>query len=363
MEKKPTLESFTLLNLLIFHSSYIETFLYPLFDKSSKLFMTNHLSIIIIGINFYVLIKCSIVQTQKIDNNNETCVENQFQIGSMNHLKVCYFNDIQNRSILVWFTIEESLQDTFDFYRFILRSMDNLLSSNIIIEILTNFTELIDFSNSLRMFNLDSGRYEVCIEFQSNFSKFIYRPRDGCISIQIGRSSYVLSKENPTPLLIALATGIVLFFILGLIVQWAKVKRKKKVQDDVNKPRSRSSSVLSTISLRQKHDSLIRNFFHRHIDQPRSSHMHQWVLNRVLRHRILTEEQEFERPRSFQKWTKQFFTSTDQSSRTQTIPSSEPNLPTTIIYTTTEKEHHQIPSRKISFDLPPPEEYEMTSEN
>jgi hypothetical protein len=65
----------------------------------------------------------------------------------------------------------------------------------------------------------------------------------------------------------------------------------------------------------------------------------------------------------FKNGLNSFFTSTDQSSRTQTIPSSEPNLPTTIIYTTTEKEHHQIPSRKISFDLPPPEEYEMTSEN
>jgi len=235
--KIKTLESFTLSDLLIFHSSDREADLYPLSDKSSQIFMINHLSIIIIGINFYVLSKCSVVQTQKLDNNKEICVENQFQISSTNHLKLCYFNDIQNHSILVWFIIEESLNDTFDFYRFILRSMDNLLSSNIIIKTLTNFTKLVDFNNSLRIFNLDSGRYEVCIEFQSNFSIFIYRPRDGCIQIQIGQSSQVSSKQNQTPLLIILATGIVLFFILGLIVQWAKSKRKK-CQYDVNKPRS-----------------------------------------------------------------------------------------------------------------------------
>jgi hypothetical protein len=315
--------------------------------------MINHLSIIFIVINFYILTKCAIVQTRRVDNRKEICIENQFQTLSMNHLKVCYLNDIEHHSILVWFTIGKSLNDTFDFYRFILRSIDDLLSSNIIIETLTNFTKLVDFNNSLRIFNLDSGQYEVCIEFQSNFSAFIYQPRDGCISIQIGKFYHGSFKQCSIPLLITLASCIVLFFILGLVVQWAKVKHQKKQNDDDNNSKVRSRT-LSTLSLKQQRDRLVRNFFHRHIDQPRPSRIRQWARNRAFRHRISPQEHEFEKPKSLQKWTKHLFTSIDQSLQTishNKLPSLEPNLPTDNIYTISEKEHYQIPFRKISFHL------------
>jgi len=332
--------------------------------------MINHLSIIFISIHFYLPSKCSVVHIGRTDNNKEICVENQFQSVSTHYLKVCYFNDIQDRSILVWFTIEKSLNDTFDFYRFILRSMDNPLSTTVIIETLTNFTKLIDFNNSLRMFNLDSGYYEVCIEFQTNSSPFIYQLRDGCISIEVGKSSHESFTQSPTPLMIALASSIAGFFILGLVVQWGKGKRQKKLQDDVKKPQSPSSTIISSISLKEKHDRLIRNFFHRHLDQPRPSRMRQWARNRAFRHRISVQEQEFEIPKSLQKWNQYFSTSTHESSQPQfqieiisddEIPSGIPNLTTNNIYTISEKEHDQISSRKVSFHLSPSEADAMAS--
>jgi hypothetical protein len=325
--------------------------------------MFNHLCIIFININLILLIKCPIVQSQKLKTSKEICIE----VHSHNHLQVCYFNDISNHSSLVWFTIEKPLNGTFDSYRFIIRSIDNLLLSCVIIETLTNFTKLVDFNNSLRIFNLDSGQYEVCIEFQSNATAFIYQPRDGCIPIRIGKSLQDSFKQSSTPLLIALASGIVLFFILGLVVQRFKAKRRKQYQDE-DKPRSRSSSILSSISLRQQRDRLARILFHRHIDQPRNSTMRQWARIRAFRHRTLTQEQEFERPKSLRRWSKRLFTSPDQSSQPRSraetisqnrIPSSEPILTTNNIYTIFGKEDYQIPSRKVSFHLLPTEEYEM----
>lgn len=255
--------------------------------------MINYFSLIFISI---ILIKCTIVQIHPTDNRKESCVENPFQRISANNFTVCYLNDIESQSIVVWFINGKIVNETFDYYRFVLRSIDNSISSNIIIKSLTNFTKLIDFKNSLRMFNLESSQYEVCIEFQSNFSRFVYQPRDGCISIPIGELSHQSFKQCSTALPIALASGIVLFFILGLIVQWAKKKRQNNNNgDDNNETRLRSSSILSTISLRQQSDRVIRNLFHRYIDQPRSSRLRQWARSRAFRHRILTQDHEFEK--------------------------------------------------------------------
>ena len=326
--------------------------------------MINHLFLII---NLLLVTKYKIVQTQTIKTSEGMCVDNHLQIISINPFDVCYLNDISDNSIVVWFTIEESLNDTFDFYRFILRSSDKSLSSNGIIKLLTNFTELIDLKNSLRIFNLNSNEYDVCIEFDSNRTKFIYQPRDGCISIEIGKSSHETLKHTPGTLLIALAVAIILFFILGLVVQWAKGKYQKKQLDD-DKPRTRSSSILSAITSKEQRDRFVRNLFHRHIDQPRASRMRQWARSRAFRHRVSTPEHEFEKPRIFRKRSRQLFPSTDRlsepRSRTGTIsrtrtPSLGSMLTTNNIYTISENEHTKMPSKRPSFHLSPTEEYEM----
>lgn len=281
-----------------------------------------------------ILIKIVIIQTH---NSNEICVENPFQTISANNFTVCYLNDIENHSILVWFTIGKIVNDTFDSYRFILRSIDDhKISSNIMIKILTDFTKLIDFYNSLRIFYLDSGQYEICIEFQSNFTKFIYQPRDGCIAIEIGHLIHRSFHQSSIPLLIALTSGIVLFFILGLVVQWFKTKHQNNSNNNNKLRQSHSSHVFSTAALKQQSDRIIRNLFSRHIDQPRSSRIHQWARNRAFRHRISTQEHEFDTSKC--------------GSLNQSFP---PNLITSHI---SQQQQHS----KMSFDLyPSNEEYEM----
>ena len=308
------------------------------------------------------------VQTQKHKAEQEICVENQVEIKSIDHFKLCYLNNRQDQFTLVWFVIESSLNATFDFYRFVLRSDDESSSARPTTEILTNFTGLIDFNNSLRMLNLDTGEYEVCIEFKSDSPAFVYQPRDGCIIIEVGTSRHSF-KQSLTPLLIALASGIVIFFILGLVVQWGKNKRQKRLQDEMNEPRRRSSSVFSATALKQQRDRLIQNFVQRYIDEPRSSRMHQWALNRAFRHRIDTPEQElFERPNFFRKWSRNLLLSGDQSppSRPRRSSNSHSQIPvfapvqtTNNIFTLSGREHQQAAPRKFSFHLSPPEEFQM----
>ncbi|CAF1049002.1 unnamed protein product [Rotaria sp. Silwood1] len=299
-------------------------------------------------------------------SNQDISINDYNQTSSTNPLQVYYSNDIQNQSIIVWFTIERSLNNMFDSFRFILRSIDSFSLSNIIIRTLTNFTKLVDFNNSLRIFNLETGQYEVCIEFQMDSTRFIYEPRDGCIPMRIGKSSFELLTPSPAPLLITLACSIVIFFILGLVVQWAKEKRRRKRQDSQS-TRSRSSSFLSSISLKQQRDRLIKNLFHRHIEQPEVSDMRQWARDLTCRHRISEQEQNVKRRKPFLQWHKHFFPVKDyllqEQPRTRTMLhdrnlSSEPILTRNSISTISEQVHYETPSRKISFDLSIPEEYE-----
>jgi hypothetical protein len=164
---------------------------------------------------------------------------------------------------------------------------------------LTNFTELIDLNNSLQILNLDSGQYEICIDFQSNSTSYIYSPRYGCIPIRIGKLLHGSFKQSSTQLLIALTTGIILFLIVCHIVQ--SLKKTKQLSKD--KQQFRSSSILLTTSLKKQRDGIVRKLFRRHMDQSNNSRMQQWARNRAFRHRISTQEQEI------QQWNKQILTS------------------------------------------------------
>jgi hypothetical protein len=313
--------------------------------------MINHLFIILIGFTLLLSIKCLIVHTQRAKDNEEICVKDHFQSTSRNDLRLCYMNNNRDRSILVWFTVSQSLSDKFHSYRFILRSIEESLFSTLHIQILTNFTELIDLNNHLRIINLNVGQYEICVEFHLNSSLFIYQPRDGCIPIRIGELLHGAFKQSSIQLLIALTAGIVLFFILGLIVQRIKGKRARNDQPKHKSPdqeqRPRTSSILSAVSLRKQRDRIVRKLFRRHIDPPSTSRMRQWARNRAFRHRISTQEQETERPRL------------NHLPETK-ISEDSPSLSTSIVTT---NDIYVIPtnesSQKISFYLNPSEDYEL----
>ena len=270
--------------------------------------MFNYFLLILLT-NFIFSTTCLIIHTQRSKDHQEICIKNYFQ----NNLRVCYLNNNRNRSILVWFIIDNTLLDLFHLYRFILRSIDEISLSTRNIHILTNFTELIDLNNSLRILNLDTGQYEICIDFQSNITSYIYSPRNSCIPIRIGELLHRSFKQSSIQLFIALISGIILFLILGLVVQWIKTKRIENQQDDKKikedpEQRSRNSSILSTVSLKKQRDRIVRKLFRNHIDQLDDSQMRQWARNRAFRHRISTQEQEIQCTRTIQRRNQQIST-------------------------------------------------------
>lgn len=249
--------------------------------------------------NLFFKTTCLIIHKQRQKENEEICRKNHFRSISTNNLRVCYTNNNQDRSISISFTIEKSLSNIFHFYRFILRSIDEMSLSTMNIYTLTNFTQLTDLNNSLRIFNLDSGQYEICIDFQTNSTSYIYSPRYACIPIRIGELLHGSFKQSSTQLLIALTTGIILFLIICHVVQSLKSKHLSNDHEECPEQRSRSSSILSTISLKKQRDQIVRTIFRRHMAQSNSSRMQEWARNRAFRHRISTQEQEIE------QWNKQ----------------------------------------------------------
>lgn len=304
-------------------------------DKNEKDFVCNLNQIfdidrrimILFRICILFLFNFSVVKLHEIPDQRIFCqYEESLSINSFN---ICYANQIENRTILVWFTIEKSLNQTFDSYRFTRRNEKS-------IEYLTNFTSLIDRNNSLRMINFDAGQYEICIDFQSISPAFIYQPRNGCLRISFGQSTFESFHQSSTALFITLASGIVLFFLLGLIVQWAKGKRERQNKHSLKRERKRSS----IISVRQQHDRMISNFFHRHFDQPHTTNLHQWARNRAFRHRISTQEGSFHQPNLIRRWSRTFF-----PSKTSIATISLQNL------AVTNKDQQSTSFRKVSFDL------------
>ncbi len=312
--------------------------------------MFNYLFFIIISSQFLLFTSSLIIHTQRAKENEEICVKNHFRTISTNYLHVCYINNNRDHSILVWFRIDQILFNLFHFYRFILRSIDETSLSTMNILVLTNFTELIDLNNSLRIFSLDSGQYEICLDFQSNSTTYIYSPRNGCISIRLGELLHRSFKQSSTQLFIALITGIILFLLLGLVVQWMKSKNENKTKSSEEnlEQRLRSSNILSTVSLKKQRDRIARKLFRHHIDQPDPSRLRQWARNRAFRHRISTQEQEIEHTRPIHHpWTK---TSQNNNHSLSTSP-----LTTNDIYIIPMNEC----SQKISFYLTPTEEFEL----
>lgn len=292
--------------------------------------MSKYLCILVVWSYVWMSAKGLIIHRQRTRENEEICLKNPFRSVSMNQFRLCYAHDSRDQSIRISFQMDKSLHRIFHFYRFILRSIDEYSLSTIDIYILTNFTELIDLNNTLKIFNLHSGQYEICIDFQSNLTSYVYSPRYACIPIRIGQLLHGSFKQSSTQLLIALATGIILFLILCHVVQsWKTKERISDEHEDLPQERCRSSSILSTSSLKKQRDRLVRKIFRRHLDQSNRSQMQQWARNRAFRHRIATSEQETPTINSIASWQRELFTVSEE------------------IYTIPIKQNS---SRKISFE-------------
>ncbi|CAF1053053.1 unnamed protein product [Rotaria sordida] len=333
--------------------------------------MYNHLLIILIGSNFLLLTTSLIIHKQRGKDREEICVKNHFQSIITNNLRVCYINNYRDRSIFIWFTIEQSLLNIFHAYRFTLRSIDEVSLSTTNIHILTNFTQLIDLNNSLHILNLDIGQYEICIDFQSYSKSYIYSPRNGCIFIRRGELLHRSFKQGSTQLFITLVISIVLFLIIGIIVQSIKVQRirkHKQLSNDNNKTKSyeenqeqqyQNSSILSRESLKnQHHDQFVSKLFRRHIDQSDTSRMQQWICNRIFRHRTSIKNQKIKQLQQIQRRNKQILTPTSSMRKINIQKNHSSSIPTSTKY-----DIYTIPmnklSRKISFYLTPSEEFEL----
>ncbi|CAF0754503.1 unnamed protein product [Adineta ricciae] len=327
--------------------------------------MFNYLLVVFIHLTFSVLFHCLHIQAYEFKSNVTDCAEDCLT----DNLYVSYAYDSSNHSYVIWFTVESCWHRTPNFFRFILRAIDILSHATVNSKPIANFTEITDRNNSIRILNLQSGIYEICIEFELYKTKWIYQPRNACVVIQSRDLLHESYRQDPTSLMIALASGVVLFFILGLVVQRAKVKRKRRDDNQDDNPRARSSSVLSMTSIKQHRDRLVRNLFRRHIEQPRMSAIRQWAHDRAFRYRVSTRDHRAQKPRRLQQWKNNLIRSREHSfeqrSRAATdssdiIPSSELTITVDPVYTISERTQNQPLSRRTSHHLLPPlERYRM----
>lgn len=327
--------------------------------------MHNYLFIILTGSNLLLLTSCLIIHKQNTKDTEEICVENYFPSIKSNSLRPCYINNYRDRSIFVWFTIEQSLFNIFHAYRFILRSINEISLSTVNIHILTNFTQLTDLNNSLHILNLEPGQYEVCIDFQSHLTSFIYSPRNGCIFIRRNELASGAFKQNSTQLFIASVIGIILFLIFTIVGQLIKVQRKgndEQSLDDI-KVKSyentqiqqvKSSDEVSKGSSKNQRNLIVRKLFRRHADQTESSRLQHWTLNRVFRHCMSLEKQQAKQAKEIKRKNKEISMMKKIKSQKAHVSSNE---------TSNISDIYTIPmnklSRKVSFYLTPIEEFEF----
>ncbi|CAF2077685.1 unnamed protein product [Rotaria magnacalcarata] len=299
--------------------------------------MHNHLFTILIRSHFLLLSTCLIIHEHRVKDSEETCLDNYFRSITTNYLRPCYTYNYRDRSIFVWFTIEQSLFQIFHGYRFVLRSIDEISLSTISVHILTNFTQLIDTNNTLHILNLDPGLYEVCIDFQSYSTFYIYSPRNGCVFIRRNELLNSSFKQNSTRLVMASIIGIVLFLIVTICFQLIKLYRREK---DDSEHRIKRSMMLSS---KKQRNHLLRKLFRRHInDQPDSSRLRQWIPNRVVRNCF-----------SIKKPSEQI----EQISTKKKIISQK-KLPSSVSTSTT-NDIYTIPMNRLSFYLTLSEEFEF----
>jgi heme exporter protein D len=187
--------------------------------------MFIRLYLILVG----TFIECLIVPIQRTRDNEQICLDEPIRLRSHRWFDLCYRQNIRHRSILISFT-STMIDRYFHAYRFVQRSIDDWSLTTIEQRILSNFTAFIDKNNSLRLMNLRAGHYEICLELQSNYTQWIYQPRESCIAFRFGATSHGIFRQSSIELFFTLAVSITLFFVLGLVVQWRQTNRKRHEQ-------------------------------------------------------------------------------------------------------------------------------------
>ena len=240
--------------------------------------MNYHFTFICLYAPFVLLNACVPIETQLIQADQDVSAADDRSSDAADTLLVGYTNDLSTRSFVVWFTSGSPFNETFDLFRFTLRSMSHS-SAHATERLVTNFTTLTGEENRLRLFKLDSGQYDVCIDFRLNTSSFVYRPRDGCVTIRVGEGLTRASESSSLPLVVALVVAAAIFFLAGVIVTFAK-KRLVKYR-----PPSATPDQLPP-------ETQVNTLFQRHIDRPHRSRFHLFKHRRGSRYILPSEELE-----------------------------------------------------------------------
>lgn len=215
-------------------------------------------------------------------NHGQICVQDQLHDINGDILNVCAEHYVEDRSVLVRFTLNNDLNSTFNQFRFVLRLRDNAISHGQYLKNITNF-ERFDQENSVRLKNLDAGIYEICVEFRQNRSNFIYEPRDGCVTIQIGHVNDRAFDESSVPILIILGISILIFFVLGLTIPPLKKRRDQRRNTLPGTPPHRTREF-------------VRSLFKQHFeDQGQSTSLRHWMRVRIFRHLHSLDHEDFNR--------------------------------------------------------------------
>ena len=227
------------------------------------------------------------VPVQCVRDGEQVCAKDQSALVNDTNLKLCYVNNVRDRYIQVWFNIGEYLNSTFHEYRFVIFSSESELLHNERVEHESNFSILSDFNETLRIKQLETGQYKVCVDFRAESSDFIYEPRDACILIRIGEISHRSFDESAVPISVTLVGAIVIFFILGLISP--SVKKRRDARRVAEERLSVGSISTNTLGRRGR---VAKRLFSRHVEDGSRSRLHQWARTRVSRHMIAPDDDE-----------------------------------------------------------------------
>lgn len=236
---------------------------------------------------FFLISASRIVHVQCVRDGEQVCAKNQSALVNETNLKLCYVNNVRDRYIDVWFTIGEYFNSTFSEYRFVILSSESALLHNEYVEHESNFSTLADFNETLRIKQLETGQYKVCVDFRTESSEFIYEPRDACVLIRIGEISHRAFDKSAIAISVTLVVAIVIFFTLGLLVPSVKKRRDARRAAEERLPVGSGST--NTLDRRSR---VAKRLFSRHVEEGSRSRLHQWARTRASRHMIAPDDDE-----------------------------------------------------------------------
>jgi Ca2+/Na+ antiporter len=151
-------------------------------------------------------------------------------VNKSEHIYLCR-EKLNATSLRVWLHLtlnkSEHVQNTFSYYIFTLRTLDLIDEHKINLKDrfekkISNYTE-INFNkyenNSIKIYNLSPGRYEICVNFFSNKNKnFYYRLPSSCLHIPWAVSEYEHERPNRLVQVSLVITIIILLVTVCFVI-------------------------------------------------------------------------------------------------------------------------------------------------